>query len=239
MNLIADLLFFAAALALGYAAVLAVARLPVLPVRALTISGPLREVTPAQIASAAREAVTGNLFAVDLDAVRAAFSKLPWVRRVEAWRRWPDGIALEIEEHVAVARWQQADDAEAQLVNSAGEVFAAASDAPLPLLAGPEGTAAAVLARYRELLPRVEPLGWRPRSLSLSPRQAWQLQLDDGAVLELGRDQDKSGVNERLQRFVAAHGQMAGQLRGRIAAVDLRYPNGFAVRLARAGEEGK
>ena len=42
MNLIADLLFFASALALGYAATLAVARLPFFPLRELVVAGPLR-----------------------------------------------------------------------------------------------------------------------------------------------------------------------------------------------------
>jgi hypothetical protein len=42
MNLIADLLYFAAALGLGYAATLAVARLPFFPLREVVVAGPLR-----------------------------------------------------------------------------------------------------------------------------------------------------------------------------------------------------
>lgn len=239
MNLIADLLFFAAALALGYAATLALARLPIFPLRALTVAGPLQEVTPTQIEYAARNALAGNFFTIDLEAVRTAFEKLPWVRRAEVRRRWPDGIELALEEHVAAARWKQADGAEARLVNSAGEVFAAASDTPLPLFVGPEGAAAEMLARHRELLPLLEPLGRQPHSLGLSPRRAWQLRLDDGLLLELGRDEAKSRVNERLQRFTAAYRQLSGRLQARIEVVDLRYPNGFALRLARAGEARK
>ncbi len=239
MNLIADLLFFAAALALAYAATLAVVRLPFFPLRALTLAGPLREVTPAQVEYAAANAVAGNFFTVNPDAVRAAFEKLPWVRKAEVRRRWPDGLELAIEEHVAAARWKQAGGADARLVNGEGEVFAAASDAELPLLIGPEGSAPEVLARYRELLPLLEPIGREPRSLILSPRQAWQARLDDGVLLDLGRDQAKSRINERLQRFTAVYGQATERLKARADAIDLRYPNGFAMRLARAGEGKK
>ena len=236
MNLIADLLFFAAALALGYAATLAAARLPLFPLREVAVVVPLREVTPTQIEYAARTALAGNFFTVNLDAVRAAFEKLPWVRKAEVRRRWPDGLELAIEEHLAAARWKNADGTEARLVNSEGEVFAAASNAALPLFIGPEGSAPAILERYRELGPLLEPLGRRLQSLALSPRQAWQLRLDDGVLLDLGRDQAKSRINDRLQRFAAAYRQAAERLRARADIIDLRYPNGFAMRVARAGE---
>lgn len=236
MNLIADLLFFASALALGYAATLAVARLPVFPLRAVTVAGPLQEVTPTQLEYAARNAVAGNFFTVNLEAVRAAFEKLPWVRKAEVRRRWPDGLDLAIEEHVAAARWKHAEGAEARLVNREGEVFAAASNAKLPLFVGPEGMAPLILARYHELQPLLDPIGRQPQSLVLSPRQAWQMKLDDGVLLDLGRDQAKSRVNERLQRFAAVYGQAAERLKARADVIDLRYPNGFAMRVARAGE---
>ena len=174
---------------------------------------------------------------MNLDAVRAAIEKLPWVRRAAVRRRWPDGLALEIEEHVAVARWQQAEGAESRLVNREGEVFAAAGNAELPLFIGPEGTAPEVLARYRELAPLLAPIGRRPASLALSPRLAWRLRLDDGVLLELGRDQARSRVSERLERFAAAHRQATERLKARADVIDLRYPNGFALRLAQAGEE--
>ncbi len=239
MNLIADLLFFASALALGYAATLAVARLPFFPLRELVVAGPLQEVTPTQVEYAAGNAVAGNFFTVNLDAVRAAFEKLPWVRKAEVRRRWPNGLELTIEEHVAAARWKHAESAEARLVNREGEVFAAASNAKLPLFVGPEGTAPLILARYHEMQPLLAPIGREPQSLALSPRQAWQMKLDDGVLLDLGRDQAKSRVNERLQRFAVVYGQAAERLKARADVIDLRYPNGFAMRVARAGEGRK
>jgi cell division protein FtsQ len=239
MNLLSDLLFMAAAAGLAYAAVLGALRLPFFPLREVVVTSPLQEVTAMQVEYAARSAVAGNFFTVNLDAVRAAFEKLPWVRRADVRRRWPNGIELAIEEHVAAARWKDADGAEARLVNRDGEVFAASSNARLPLFAGPEGSAPLILARHRDVAELLLPLGRQPRGVALSPRQAWQVRLDDGTLLDLGRDQAKSPLNERLARFVGVYRETAEKLRARADVIDLRYPNGFAVRLARAGEGRK
>jgi cell division protein FtsQ len=63
--------------------------------------------------------------------------------------------------------------------------------------------------------------------VSVSSRRAWQIRLDGGTVLELGREQ----VEARLARFVAAYERTVGRLGRRIEYVDLRYPGGFAVRI--------
>ncbi len=235
MNLFADVLMLAAALALGYAAVLGAARLPIFPLREVVVSTPLREVTAMQIEYAANNAVSGNFFTVNLDAVRAAFEKLPWVRKASVRRRWPGGLELNIEEHVAAARWKHVEGAEARLVDTEGEVFAAASSAKLPLFIGPEGSAPEILARHRELGDLLAGIGRQPQSVMLSPRQAWQVRLDDGVLIDLGRDQTKSPVRERLARFLSVYREAGEKLRAKAEVVDLRYPNGFAVRLARAG----
>jgi cell division protein FtsQ len=237
MNLIADLLLLGAMLALGYSALLAVARLPFFPLRELRVAGSLHEVTATQLDYATRAAASGNFFTVNLEAVRIACEKLPWVRKASVRRRWPQGLDLHLEEHVAAARWKQGDGAETRLVNSEGEVFAASSSAALPVFSGPEGTAPQIVARYREFTELLAPLGRKPKGVALSPRQAWQVRLDDGVLLDIGRDQAKSGVRERLTRFVAVYGETAERLRRRADVIDLRYPNGFAARLARAGND--
>jgi cell division protein FtsQ len=229
MHLLADWLMIGATFALGYAAVLWLVRLPLYPLRDLVVATPLRQVAPAQVEYAARRAVTGNFFTVDLDKVRETFEKLPWVRQVQVRRVWPAGLEVSIDEHVAAAHWRQGDG-EQWLVSDQGEVFSASSDADLPLLAGPESSAPEVLRRYARFREALAPLGRRPQAVSLSPRLAWQVRLDDGAVLELGRDQARSPVDERLRRFVAAHGELASRLPGVPAVVDLRYPNGFAIK---------
>jgi cell division protein FtsQ len=231
MNLVADLLIVFGVAGLAWAAATSIQRLPVFPLREVVVGGSVDNVTRNQVEQAARAALAGNFFTVDLDQVRGVFEKLPWVRQAEVRRRWPDTLELVIEEHVAVARWRRADG-ETRLVNDHGEVFAAASDRPLPVFAGPEGSAALVLDRYREFADALAALGRKPETLVLSGREAWQVRLDDGLVIELGRDEAKHSLSERMARFVAWYRPALDKSRlARAAVADMRYPNGFALRV--------
>ncbi|HMX16315.1 MAG TPA: cell division protein FtsQ/DivIB [Rhodocyclaceae bacterium] len=236
MNLVADVLIFFSVAGLAWAAVTVFQRLPVFPLRQLVVTNDVRRVTHAQLDDAARSALAGNFFTVDLDGAREAFEKLPWVRRADVRRRWPDTIELAVEEHRAVARWRGVDG-ESRLVNEFGEVFQAAAPAELPLFAGPEGSAPRVLARHREFSEVLVAVGRRPRAVILSAREAWQLRLDDGVLVDLGRDQAKHPLGERLARFTTYY--QAARAKAGVGAllVDMRYPNGFALRPGRGAAD--
>lgn len=230
MNLLADLLSVLAVAALAWAALQALQRLPVFPLRELVLTGIPRQVPAAQLEHAARTAVVGNFFTVDLDAARDAFEKLPWVRKAAVRRQWPDGLALTLEEHEAVARWRQ-HDGEYGLVNRHGEVFSAErpdNAAALPLLAGPDGSAAELLQRQAEFDALLAGIGRHVEAVTLSPRQAWRLKLDDGVAIELGRDQERHPLAERLARFVDNYENVKVRV-GTVRVADMRYPNGFAL----------
>jgi len=231
----ANALLFAAVVGLGYALVVAVLMLPVFPLRELVVVTPLRQVTPTQVEYAVLDSVAGNFFTVNLERVRASFEKLPWVRRAMVRRHWPDGLEVELEEQVAVAHWKQGESGEMKLVNTQGELFAAASREALPRLAGPPGRVADVLARYQEYSRLASPLGKKLLGASLSSREAWSLRLDNGTegglLVELGREQSRAPLSLRLSRFVNVYKETAARLNAPMAMADLRYPNGFAVRL--------
>ena len=232
LNGCASALYVFAAAALIYAGVHAAIHSPLLPLRQVVLQGRLAHVTREQAERAAHAGAAGTFFSVDLDAVRRAFEALPWVRKVEVRRLWPDRIAVAIEEHAALARW--GSDAQAKrLVNTYGEVFEGElrDAARLPQLAGPAGSAEEVARRYGAFRQTLAPLDLDPREVLLSPRYAWQIRLSNGLTLELGRAQLKEPVLERLSRFVAFYAQTLGGLHRRLDYVDLRYPNGFALRV--------
>jgi len=199
------------------------------PLREMTVRGDLAHTSRAEIEQAAHGRVGGNFFAVDLAQVRTALEGLPWVRRVEVRRVWPDRLEARLEEHVALARW-----AAGGLVNVQGERFAGASEAALPQFAGPAGSEAEVTRRYRRFVEILAPLAAAPGRVALSPRYAWRLRLDDGLAIELGRDAPNDPVEARLARLVAAWPQTLARMSMKHEHVDLRYPNGFALRLAQA-----
>lgn len=202
-------------------------RSPLFPVREIRVTGALAHTTRAQIEAATQGRVTGNFFAVELAEVRAGLESLPWVRRAVVRRIWPDRLEAALEEHVALARW-----ADNGLVNEQGERFAGASDAALPMFSGPAASEAELTRRYRAFREILAPLGAAPVRVIVSARRAWLLQLDDGLTVVLGRDAAGDPVEARLARLVAAYPESLARMSRRVVHVDLRYPNGFALRVA-------
>lgn len=233
LNAIADLLILVAGAALLAAAAVWVVRVPSLPVRQVIFAEPLAHTRRLDIEQILPSALKGNFFSLNLEAVRLALEKLPWVRKVEVRRVWPARLEVKVEEHRPRARW---GEGRGELVNSYGEVFAATlgdlEQEALPLLFGPAGTAPEVMKRYGELVGSFKGVGERPVQLILSPRLAWQLKLEHGMVVDLGREQPKSPVGVRLQRFLEIYPEFIAKRAVRPSVVDLRYPNGFAIRVA-------
>ncbi len=230
MNLISDLLLLGGGFMLIWVAAIWLQRLPAFPLRQLVVVTPIAKVSRQQLEHVARTAVAGNFFTVDLAAAQAVLEVLPWVRRAEVRRRWPDALEVTLEEHDAAAHWTPLEG-EPRLVNTHGEVFVATSDAAeLPRFSGPEGSAVRVLERFTEFKKGLNTIGRVPVSVHLSPREAWRLKLDDGVALELGRDQSKHPVADRLARFSATYSIARSRIQAVFSVVDMRYPNGFAVR---------
>lgn len=190
------------------------------PVRLVEVSTPLEHVSRQDLQAVLAHYAAGNFFAARIDELRAAAEQVPWVRRASVRRVWPDRLEVAIEEHVAFARWGSEG-----LVNTQGERFAAPSDAALPLFIGPPGSEAEITRRYARFVETLAPLGSPLERVVLSARHGWQLRLANGLQITLGRDAD--AADDRLTRFVEAYAR-SGNVRADV--VDLRYPNGFAVR---------
>jgi cell division protein FtsQ len=190
------------------------------PVTGVELKGELKNTTRTEVEAALPRA-KGNFFATDLAEVRLALERLPWVRRVTVRRVWPGRLEVSVEEHVALARW--GDDA---LVNTHGERFMAKTKDALPLFTGPGGTAREVTRRYHRFTEIVAPLGTGVERVVLSQRYAWQLRLGNGLHVMLGRDGDLAET--RLRRFVESYPSVRKKQH---EYVDLRYPNGFALRV--------
>ena len=218
---IAGGLYAVAGALLLYGIGVAILRLPIFPIREMEVSGRIAHTTHNQMQQIVARELKGNFFTMDLEQARAAFQKLPWVRTANVRRQWPDRLQVELEEQVAVARWR-----DTALVNSYAEVFQAASNETLPIFVGPDGTAPEVYRQYQSFGSALGAVGKHAREIVLSDRGAWRLTLDNGEVLELGREQ----MDERLQRFVVAYPRTLAQLPAMRLRIDLRYPNGFTVR---------
>jgi cell division protein FtsQ len=228
LNALAATLTLMAACALVAAAVYWVARQPAFAIREVVVTTPTVRASAAQVEAAIREEVSGTFFTMNLDRARAAIARVPWVRTVALRRQWPRRLEVTIEEHEPLARW-----GEGALVNRQGEVFLAEFDGDLPRFAGPDGHAAEMRDRYAEWSAQLAGLALTLKELRLTARGGWSLRASGEAgplAVELGRDEPDA----RLARFVGAYGGTLGTLARagtRVEHVDLRYRNGFAVRV--------
>jgi cell division protein FtsQ len=200
------------------------------PITTVAVAGRFERVAPMDVERAVKESVAGKgLVSVDLGKVRAAVRMLPWVDTVSVQRNWPRGLAVTIGEQVAAARW-----GDNGLLNTRGELFAHdATHIPLelPRLSGPEGTQVSVVQRYFAMRDRLLEMNMRITALRLDARGAWELDLDDGVTVRLGRQQ----LDERFNTFVATAARIVAQRATDIAYVDMRYANGFAIGWRSAG----
>ena len=222
LNGVATVLFAAAAMMIIYTAIHFSVHLPFFPLREVRMSAPSGHVTQEQIEAIVRGDIEGNFFTVNLPRVRAAFERLPWVRKVDLRRQWPDRLEVALEEHVPLARW----GADA-LVNTHGEVFTAAYDGKLLSFVGARESLKEITIQYEFFRRNLAAIDLKPVQIQVSPRRAWQVRADNGLTIDLGRED----IEPRLERFVGAYRRTIGRLQRRIDHVDLRYSNGFAVRI--------
>lgn len=193
------------------------------PFRQLRIDAAFERVNADQVRATVAPRLDGGFFATDLGAVRAAVEQVPWVARAEVRRRWPDQLEIRLVERRAAAAWS-----DGRLVGEDGTLFLVPGETVpggLPMLDGPAGRAADMLAFLREIETLMRGSGLAPSRLALSARGSWQLATYDGASIVLGREQPGA----RLQRFLDALRQIDGSAGLVLVRADLRYANGFAV----------
>jgi cell division protein FtsQ len=193
------------------------------PVRYLQIEADYTHVSAEQIRAAATGHLGPDFFALDMEDVRAAVARLPWVASVEARRRWPDTLVLHVREHQPFARW-----GDKHLIDRDGTLFSVpGGDAlqGLPQLDGPTDALSDVIGFYTRGLRILGASGMTLIGVRLGERGGWTLTLANGAQVLLGH----ARVDERLRRFLAVFAQLSAAHPDGFQRADLRYSNGFAV----------
>lgn len=212
-----------------------VAQRPMFTLKVIRVEGVgetgLRHVNSSTVRSTAVPRIKGNFFTANLDAVRLAFEAVPWVRKAAVRREWPNKLIVTVEEHEALGTW--GDDG--KLVSVKGDVFTAnlaeaEEDGDLTEFSGPEGSEKEVVARYRDLSGWFKDIGLITDGVHLSGRYAWSVKLNNGMTVELGREQTKTTLKDRVDRLVSIYPQLVARLQNRIESVDMRYPNGLALK---------
>lgn len=210
-----------------------VARHPAWTVRGITVQGDVAHQNAVTFRAQLASRLSGSFLTLDLQQVKQLFEDVPWVRQAVVQRTFPNRLTVTLQEHQAVAWWGESGGTE--LVNQQGEVFEATPDEPAaegwPELVGPPGQSQQVHALYLQLSPLFKPLDHEVQRLELNSRGSWKLKLDNGTQIELGRG-DADELLRRAQTYASSVTQLTQRYSGRdVESADLRYPNGYAVRL--------
>lgn len=225
--------------------VLFISRQPFFNLKRVELAGDLHRNNVATVRANVVSRLAGGFFSVDLMKTREVFESVPWVRKAIVSRVWPNELRVTLEEHKPAAYWEH-DDRDDQLVNTFGEVFDAnigdVEDEQLPTLQAPAKATASdakvMLDMLQKLQPTMDTLGSTITTLKLTDRGSWSVMvrrvasdvLDDEARLELGRG-TPAEVLARTERFVRTLPEFQRQYPAPLQYADLRYPEGYAVRL--------
>ncbi|MBE9567268.1 MAG: cell division protein FtsQ/DivIB [Proteobacteria bacterium] len=218
-----------------------------LPLEHIEVAGELKFLDDEKVTMQVKNNISGGYFSADLHGIREVLLQNPWVKSVSLRRQWPESITVTIEEQEPVAYWN--DDS---YINASGEVFTPAvidRGLNLPVLNGPEGHHDNVWKFMNVLYQEMALLDVEVVRLDLDDRRAWQLVIstNDDDAYEDDASRDAAQVNnkidvrlgrfeteKRLRRFIrilpalAVTHHAAGDA---IETIDMRYPNGFAVRM--------
>ncbi|MEY8876508.1 MAG: cell division protein FtsQ/DivIB [Leptothrix sp. (in: b-proteobacteria)] len=227
------------ALVLLALALLWLGRRPWFDLRVIRVEGEVTHNSADSLRVHALPQLHGNYFSINLREARAVFEAVPWVRRAQVSRVWPNQLAVQIVEHHPVALWER-EELDDLLVDREGEVFEVnlgeLDTDSLPLLRGPQGSAPRVWAMWQRLAPEFTPLGTTLQRLALSDGGSWRATLNAGdAVVEIGRG-EADELLPRVRRFVHSVAEVRSHFENRpIESADLRHSEGYALRLVGMG----
>ncbi|NKB46319.1 MAG: FtsQ-type POTRA domain-containing protein [Legionellales bacterium] len=194
------------------------------PIRHIKVEATYQKVTQQELTQAITPYLQKSFFGLPVNALKQRILQIAWIDDVMVQRIWPDTVHIRFTEQVAVVRWgHQA------LFNPQGELFFPASDTfpqDLPILSGPAGMERQIFRTYREMDQILTVVDLRIAQVKVSHRYAWTVRLNNGSELILGKEKPI----RRLKRFIAVHDQLFADHARVAESIDLRYPDGLAVR---------
>lgn len=193
------------------------------PVTSIVVMGEMTYTEKEEVETAVETIGLGNFFKVNVNEVQGMVKTLPWVYSVAVRKQWPNELKLYVVDQRPIAHWNGDS-----YINVYGEVFQVGAEQKilnLPEFFGPEGTEILAVENYKNLNQLLSFGGFNISELVLSERYAWQLTLQSGVTLNLGRENRV----ERIQRFMDAYPNIELKENVQIDYVDLRYDTGFAV----------
>jgi len=228
-------------------------------VEELKISADFERINPEQINQQVLPLIKNNYFAVNLKQVEQTVKDNAWVDQISVRRQWPRSIHIRLSEQKAVAHWGKNAYLNSRAEPFAVEHQSSLRELPhLYGPQGTEKELLDRFYQWKKRFAKkhlvLESLTMTPRysyeAKVLIPREQ-QKQLTEQALMALFEEKEqpvpvldwrkiepfaltlnlgKDNVEQRADRFIAAFPDAFDQQLLKVETIDLRYPNGFAVR---------
>lgn len=193
------------------------------PIKTVRIYG-ANQLNQAEVKHLLLPLVSKSFFTLQLNSIRERLARFPWISGSSVRRVWPDKLEIMVYEKKPVAIWNNSI-----LLSETGDLFMPMNqtfEAGLPQLKGPEGKQIVVLEYFMQINRLLFPLHAKISNLELTPFLTWKLILDNGITLQMGR----TDILTRLSHFVKVYQKVVGNRAAEVEYIDLRYPNGLAIR---------
>ena len=195
----------------------------------VVVTTPLNRTNGAHLEAVIRAELAGTFFTMDLAGARDALTRVPWVRDAGLRRQWPQPTRSDDRGARAARALQRRRVRQHARRGVRRPSRATRCRASSGRRRAPRRSRSAIAPGPRRCARSALELA----EVRLSPRGGWRIRVagnESPLTLELGRDD----ADARLARFVNAYRGTIGALARsgtRVETVDLRYRNGFAVRV--------
>jgi cell division protein FtsQ len=162
-----------------------------------------------------------NFFSLDVREVKQGLEQLALIKKAQVKKIWPDTLLVKFKEDIPVAVWN--NDA---LLNPNGEELllpGSFEQTKLPKLFGPNQKTEQVMRQFQRFQSHLSGIDAVIVSLSLNSVGSWQVILENGWTVRLGRHQ----LEQRLERLIELLKILPQE---KVAVVDLRYGKGAAIK---------
>lgn len=191
------------------------------PVEQIEIEGEFRYWQANDLAKQLLWVKEQNFFSLDVRQVKYEVEQLALIKSAQIKKVWPDTLLIKFKEDIPVAVWNQQT-----LLNPNGEELILPSrfnTADLPRLFGPQQNTAQVMRQFQRFQLRLSSVNAAMVSLTMSAVGSWQIELDNGWTIRLGRKQ----IEQRVERLIELLKILPQE---KVAVVDLRYGKGAAIK---------
>lgn len=193
------------------------------PIASISIQGEFKYISQGDIEVLVAQKLTNTFLELDIMALKGHLESHPWIDRAVVARQWPDTLLIKVREQQPIARWNNKG-----FLNLRGEIVNLSNKTELnhlPLLRANDRYTKRVMQQYVLIVKLLSEYKFAPLVLELDNTLSWSLVVSPAIIIRLGRED----TIEKLQRLMRV---LQGDLKNKVnqmAAVDMRYQQGFAI----------